>query len=57
MITFRIEKDGDSYHTWTPELEGCHSFGKTLIEAMENLKDAIALYLDVMMEEQIVKKF
>jgi predicted RNase H-like HicB family nuclease len=55
-ITFQIEKDGNEYHTWCPELTGCHSHGKTVKEAINNLKDAIQLYLDVMMEEQIAKK-
>jgi predicted RNase H-like HicB family nuclease len=55
-ITFQIEKDGKEYHTWCPELTGCHSHGKTVSEAINNLKDAIQLYLEVMMEEQIAKK-
>lgn len=53
MITFKIEKDGDEYHTWTPELPGCHTHGETISEAMENLKDAVQLYLEELMEEEI----
>ncbi len=55
-ITFEIEKDGNEYHTWSPELPGCHSHGKTVNEAFENLKDAVQLYLEVLMEEQLTKK-
>jgi predicted RNase H-like HicB family nuclease len=55
-ITFEIEKDGNEYHTWSPELPGCHTHGKTVKEALENLKDAVQLYLEVLMEEQITKK-
>jgi predicted RNase H-like HicB family nuclease len=53
MITFKIEKDGEEFHTWSPELPGCHSHGKSVNEAMANLKDAIELYLEVLMEEEL----
>ncbi len=55
-LTFEIEKDGNEYHTWCPELPGCHSHGTTVKQAMENLKDAIQLYLEILMEDQISKK-
>jgi predicted RNase H-like HicB family nuclease len=55
-LSFEIEKDGNEYHTWCPELPGCHTHGKTVKEALENLKDAVQLYLEVVMEEQISKK-
>ena len=35
-ISFEIEKDGTEYHTWCPELPGCHTNGKTVKEAIEN---------------------
>lgn len=53
MITFKIERDGNEFHAWTPELPGCHTHGQTVAEAMANLKDAIQLYLEVVMEEEI----
>jgi predicted RNase H-like HicB family nuclease len=55
-LSFEIEKDGDQYHTWCPELPGCHTHGKIVSEAMENLKDAVHLYLDFILEEDIGKK-
>jgi len=55
-ISFEIEKDGTEYHTWCPELPGCHTNGKTVKEAIENLKDAVQRYLEIVMEEQITKK-
>jgi predicted RNase H-like HicB family nuclease len=55
-LSFEIEKDGKEYHTWCPELPGCHTHGKTVKEALENLKDAVQLYLEIVMEEQISKK-
>lgn len=47
LISFKIEPDGDEFHAWYPELKGCHTHGKTQNEAIENLRDAIHLYLDV----------
>jgi len=55
-ISFKIEKDGNEFHTWCPELSGCHSHGKTIKEAIENLKDAVQLYLETIMEEEIAKQ-
>ena len=55
-ITFEIEKDGKEWHTWCPQLPGCHSHGKTVKEALENLKDAVQLYLETIMEEEITVK-
>jgi len=56
MITFKIEPDGDEFHAWSPELPGCHTHGRTVSEAMHNLKDAIQLYLEVRMEEELAKQ-
>ena len=49
-ITFKIEKDGSQFHTWCPQLPGCHSHGTTVKKALENLKDAVQLYLETIME-------
>ena len=56
MITFKIERDGNEFHAWAPELPGCHTHGQTVAEAMANLKDAVQLYLEVLMEEEIVQQ-
>ena len=55
-LSFEIEKDCKEYHVWCPELPGCHSHGKTIKESVEHLKDAVRLYLETLMEEQIAKK-
>ena len=55
-ITFEIEKDGAEWHAWSPELPGCHTHGKTVKQALENLKDAVQLYLETLMEEEITLK-
>ncbi len=46
-VTFKIEKDGREFHAWCPELAGCHTHGETVPQALENLKDAVHLYLEV----------
>lgn len=50
MTTWRvvIQKDPETgdFAIWCPELPGCTSAGETEAEAMENIKEAIALYLE-----------
>jgi len=42
-----IEKDEDGmYVVQAPSLPGCISQGKTRAEAMENIKEAIELYIE-----------
>lgn len=50
--TFRavIEKDDPGYHGFVPALPGCHTSGDTIEEARKNLKEAIAGYLEVLLE-------
>jgi predicted RNase H-like HicB family nuclease len=42
-----LEQDSDTgdWAAWVPELPGCASAGQTEEEAMENIREAIALYL------------
>lgn len=55
MLTFKLEKDGDMFHAFCPDLKGCHTFGSTADEALKNLKNAVSLYLEDEMEEQTFK--
>ena len=43
-----LEQDPETgeYGVWCPELSGCVSAGTTQEEAMENIREAIALYLE-----------
>lgn len=41
-----LEKTEDGYAVWCPILPGCWSQGETEEEAIENIKDAIQVYLD-----------
>jgi predicted RNase H-like HicB family nuclease len=40
-----IEKDKDGYFARCLDLQGCNSQGDTYEEALENIKDAISLYV------------
>lgn len=42
---FEKEEDG-GFSVWIPDLPGCASQGDTLEEAMDNIKEAMELYLD-----------
>lgn len=48
-----IEPDEDVFTAYCPELKGCATFGKTEAEALENIKDAIELYLKPSSEVRI----
>jgi predicted RNase H-like HicB family nuclease len=42
-----LQETPEGYAVWVPGLPGCWSQGKTEKEALENIKDAIQDYLDV----------
>jgi predicted RNase H-like HicB family nuclease len=45
--TVILEKEEDGgYHAFVPALKGCHSQGDTLDEAVQNIREAIELYLE-----------
>lgn len=45
-LTTIIEKDEFGYFAYCPELSNCQTQGDTFEEAMDNLKEAIQLYLE-----------
>lgn len=45
-----LQKTEDGYSVWVPGLPGCWSQGRTKSEAIENIKDAIQLYLKTVEE-------
>lgn len=47
-ITVIIECDADGYFAYSPTLEGCYSQGDTLKETIENMLQAVALYIEVL---------
>jgi len=48
-----VEKDEHGYYAYCPELEGCQTQGNSLEETLENIKEAIELYLDTLSEDEI----
>ena len=46
-----IEKDGHGYFAYVPELKERQSQGDTLEEVLENMKEAIELYVESLSDE------
>jgi len=46
-----VHKSEYGFDVHCPLLEGCHSQGDTLEEALENIKDAIRTYLEMIAED------
>lgn len=47
-VSIVIEQDKYGYFAYCPELKGCHSQGSSLDEVLENIKEAVALYLETL---------
>ncbi len=43
-----IEKDEHGYYAYCPELEGCQTQGDSLEETLNNIKEAVELYLEIL---------
>lgn len=50
------EEDG-GYHAFCPALPGCHTQGDTYDEIIDNIKDAIKLYLESLKAHHEVDEF
>jgi predicted RNase H-like HicB family nuclease len=51
-VIFEREKEG-GYHAFCPILKGCHSQGDNFEEAVENITEAMALYLESLKEDNL----
>jgi len=47
-----IEDETGGYIAFVPALPGCHTQGDGLEELMENIKEAIELYMETLTEEE-----
>jgi predicted RNase H-like HicB family nuclease len=47
-----IEKDGNGYFAYIPELKGCYSQGNTFEDALINIREAAELYLESLDEKE-----
>ncbi len=45
-FTVVLEPDEEGFHVFCPALKGCHSWGATRAEALENIAEAIELWLE-----------
>ena len=52
-VSVVIEKDDCGYYAYCPELEGCQTQGDSIEEVMENIKEAIELYLETLSQEEL----
>lgn len=52
--TVLLEKEQDGgYHAFCPILRGCHSQGDTFEETIENITEAIELYIESLMADNL----
>jgi len=51
-VSVVIERDEHGYYAYAPELEGCQTQGDSLDEVMDNIREAIGLYLETLDDEQ-----
>ena len=52
-VSIVIEKDEHGYYAYSPELEGCQTQGDSLEETIENAREAVALYLETLSNDEI----
>ena len=48
-----IEQDNYGYYAFAPELEGCQTQGETLEKVMNNMQEAVELYVETLTSEEI----
>lgn len=51
-IILEVEEEG-GFHVWCPALKGCHSQGETQEEALENIQEAMAAYLESLQDDRL----
>ncbi len=52
-VSIIIEKDEYGYYAYSPDLEGCQTQGDTIEESLNNMREAIELYLETLSENEI----
>ena len=57
-LTVLIEEDEDGlFVVKVPQLRGCHTQGKTVDQAMERIREAVELCLEVEKDDYVPTKF
>jgi predicted RNase H-like HicB family nuclease len=52
QLSVVIEKDEFGYYAYCPALEGCQTQGDTMEEVQNNIREAIALYLNTLSDDE-----
>jgi predicted RNase H-like HicB family nuclease len=52
-VSVVIEKDENGYYAYSPELEGCQSQGDSFEGALNNIREAIELYLETLTDQEL----
>jgi predicted RNase H-like HicB family nuclease len=45
-----VAPDEDVYHAYCPALKGCHTWGHTYEEALQNLQEAVQCHVEALLE-------
>ena len=48
-----IEKAGENYSVYAPDLPGCSATGKTRQEAEQNMREAIEMHIQGLLEDNL----
>ena len=52
-VSVVIEKDKNGYYAYCPELEGCHTQGDSIEEVIDNIKEAMELYVETLSKNEL----
>jgi predicted RNase H-like HicB family nuclease len=52
-VSVIIEKDIHGYYAFSPDLPGCQTQGDSLEDAIANIKEAVALYLETLTQDEL----
>ncbi len=52
-VSIVIEKDKYGYYAYCPQLEGCQTQGDSFEEVLNNIKEAVELYLETIPKDEI----
>jgi predicted RNase H-like HicB family nuclease len=52
-VNIIIEKDEFGYYAYCPELQGCQTQGDSLEEIMNNIKEAVELYIETLKSSEV----
>jgi len=51
-VSVVIEQDEHGCYAWCPAFKGCQSHGKTVEEALANIREAIGLFVETLTDEE-----